>query len=163
VPVLGANLPRGRMRAAMGDAALDQRLPMPRAGQAARGDPRRPLRPAAGKQQLGPMVRVQVARDIAMARTIEAAVAPGKTVVLLAGAGHVDAALGVPRHLPARLVVRPVLLPRTGEGPLRRITAPACAGRSAGRPEPARAGQAWARMESASVFTSWSMCDFSTM
>jgi uncharacterized iron-regulated protein len=58
-----------------------------------------------------------VARDIAMARTIEAALVPGKTVVLLAGGGHVDPALGVPRHLPARLVVRPVLLQRTGEVP----------------------------------------------
>jgi uncharacterized iron-regulated protein len=116
VPVLGANLPRARMREAMGDAALDGRLDAD-----ALGKQREAIRaghcdllPA---RQLGPMVRVQVARDVAMARTIEAALVPGKTVVLLAGAGHVDPAVGVPRHLPARVVVRPVLLPRSGEAP----------------------------------------------
>jgi uncharacterized iron-regulated protein len=116
VPVLGANLPRARMRAAMADATLDGRLDAD-----ALGKQREAIRaghcdllPA---QQLGPMVRVQVARDVAMARTIEAALVPGKTVVLLAGRGHVDPAVGVPRHLPARLVVRPLQLPRAGEAP----------------------------------------------
>jgi uncharacterized iron-regulated protein len=116
VPVLGANLPRSRMRAAMADAALDGRLDAP-----ALAKQREAIRTGhcdlLPTQQLGPMVRVQVARDVAMARTIEAALAPGKTVVLLAGSGHVDPAVGVPRHLPPRLVVRPVLLPRSGEGP----------------------------------------------
>ncbi len=57
------------------------------------------------------MARVQIARDRAMARALSAAVTPGKTVVLLAGAGHVDTALGVPRHLDAELRVRAAQLP----------------------------------------------------
>ncbi|RYY87508.1 MAG: hypothetical protein EOO24_34760 [Comamonadaceae bacterium] len=116
VPVLGANLPRGRTRSAMGDAALDARL-----DPQALGRQREAIR--AGhcdllpEGQLGPMARVQVARDVAMARVIEGALVTGKTVVLLAGGGHVDPQLGVPRHLRQGLVVRPVLLPRSGEAP----------------------------------------------
>jgi uncharacterized iron-regulated protein len=116
VPVIGANLLRTQMRSAMADAALDARLESQ-----ALAKQREAIR--AGhcdllpEQQVGPMVRIQVARDVAMARAIEAALVPGKTVLLLAGGGHVDPVLGVPRHLPARLVVRPVLLPRSGESP----------------------------------------------
>jgi uncharacterized iron-regulated protein len=63
------------------------------------------------------MVRVQLARDRTMARTLAAAAVPGQTVVLLAGAGHVDPALGVPRHLPATLATRAVVLaPTPGHG-----------------------------------------------
>lgn len=113
VPVLGANLPRERMRAAMGDASLDALLDA--GALAAQREAIRAghcdLLPAA---QLGPMVRVQIARDRAMARTIAGAAVPGKVVVLLAGAGHVDATLGVPRHLPPALQVRPVVLERAG-------------------------------------------------
>jgi uncharacterized iron-regulated protein len=35
---------------------------------------------------------------------------PGKTVVLLAGSGHVNRTLGVPQHLPPGLTVRAVQL-----------------------------------------------------
>ncbi|MBA2962992.1 MULTISPECIES: ChaN family lipoprotein [Ramlibacter] len=114
VPVLGANLPRAQLRAAMADASLDDRLDA--AALAAQREAIRTghcdLLPTA---QLGLMVRVQVARDLAMARTIESALVRGRTVVLLAGSGHVDPALGVPRHLPPRLVVRSVRLPRTAD------------------------------------------------
>jgi uncharacterized iron-regulated protein len=111
VPVLGANLPRSSMRAAMSetmlDAALDER------GLAAQREAIREghcgLLP---DTQLAPMARVQIARDRAMAETIIDAAAPGRTVLLLAGAGHVDAEIGVPRHLPVAMQVRVVTLPR---------------------------------------------------
>jgi uncharacterized iron-regulated protein len=63
------------------------------------------------------MVRLQVARDRAMADTVRAAAVPGKTVLLLAGSGHVDPKLGVPRHLPPSLTVRPLVLARNAEAP----------------------------------------------
>lgn len=99
VPVLGGNLPRAQMRAAMGDAALDAVLPevaLQRQREAIR-DGHCGLLP---DTQIGPMTRVQLARDRAMARTAVAALAPGKTVLLIAGNGHVQRDLGVPRHLP---------------------------------------------------------------
>ena len=57
------------------------------------------------------MTRVQIARDRAMAATLAQLAVPGKTVLLIAGGGHVDPDVGVPRHLPAGLVARSVLLP----------------------------------------------------
>jgi uncharacterized iron-regulated protein len=111
VPVLGANLPRTRMRNAMTDARLDTLLDP--SALAAQQDAIRTghcnLLPAA---QIGPMTRVQIARDEAMASSLAAAHQPGKTVVLLAGAGHVDKEVGVPRYLPAALRVQAVAHPR---------------------------------------------------
>ncbi len=115
VPVLGANLPRERMRAAMADATLDQALPeeaMARQRAAIR-DGHCGLLP---EIQIGPMTRIQIARDRAMADTLAGAAKAGKTVVLVAGSGHVDPALGVPRHLPGTLAVRQVRWPAP-EGP----------------------------------------------
>ena len=99
VPVLGANLPREQMREAMADASLDQLLPGParKAQEQAIRQGHCGLLP---EPQIRPMTRVQIARDKAMAETIAAASAPGKTVVLLAGAGHVEPGVGVPLHLP---------------------------------------------------------------
>ena len=110
VPVLGANLPRAQMRAAMGDVQLDSLLePAALAAQRnAIGQGHCGLLP---NTQIGPMARIQIARDRAMARTVSAAVQPGKVVVLVAGTGHVDAALGVPHYLPAELRVRSVQWP----------------------------------------------------
>jgi uncharacterized iron-regulated protein len=68
------------------------------------------------EHQVLPMTRVQIARDLAMAQTISTAAARGKTVVLLAGSGHVLPQLGVPRHLPERLSVRSALLPAEETG-----------------------------------------------
>ncbi|MGZ5180414.1 MAG: ChaN family lipoprotein [Ramlibacter sp.] len=116
VPVLGANLPRERLAAAMQDASLDATL-----DGAALESQREAIRaghcdllPAS---QIDPMVRVQLARDRTMARTVADAAQPGRTVLLLAGAGHVDPALGIPRHLPPGLVARPVLLPPSAAAP----------------------------------------------
>lgn len=111
VPVLGANLPRGQMRAAMADAQLDTLLDAPaleRQREAIR-EGHCGLLPAA---QLAPMARIQVGRDRAMAAVVAGAARPGQTVLLLAGAGHVDGDLGVPRHLPPALKTRSVEWPK---------------------------------------------------
>ena len=115
VPVLGANLPRDQQRQAMQDAGLDRLLSGPalKAQQQAVRLGHCELLP---ESQITPMTRVQIARDLAMAQTIEAAVAPGKTVVLLAGAGHVQPDVGVPRHLPSSLRVRTLPLPAEETG-----------------------------------------------
>lgn len=109
VPVMGANLPATQMRDVMADIRLDQQLPGPalkaqqqliRAGHCG-------LLP---ESQISPMTRIQIARDISMARTIDQAALPGKVVVLLAGSGHVDRALGVPQHLPPEMKSKAVQL-----------------------------------------------------
>ena len=46
------------------------------------------------------MTRIQIARDRAMAQTAMAALHDNRTVLLIAGNGHVQRDLGVPRHLP---------------------------------------------------------------
>ena len=110
VPVLGANLPRERLRTAMGDATLDGMLPGPaiKAQQQAIRAGHCGLLP---ESQIAPMTRVQIARDRSMAETLANLAAPGKTVVLIAGGGHVDPAVGVPRHLPPGLASNSVTLP----------------------------------------------------
>jgi uncharacterized iron-regulated protein len=104
VPVVGANVPRPSLRAAMADASLDSLLTEPalKAQQQAVRVGHCGLLP---ETQIGPMTRVQIARDRAMAQTLAQAAIAGKTAVLLAGAAHVDPALGVPQHLPSSLRV----------------------------------------------------------
>lgn len=115
VPVMGTNLDMPQMREAMGDARLDALLPP----QALRGQ-QQAIR--AGhcdmipEGHIGAMARVQIARDRAMADAVARAAVPGKTVVLLAGAGHVDPALGVPLHLGTRLRSEAVVLPPIATG-----------------------------------------------
>jgi uncharacterized iron-regulated protein len=123
-PVFGANLPREGQKQAMQDSGLDRLLPGPalKAQQQAVRLGHCDLLP---ETQITPMTRVQIARDRAMAQAIAAAAVPGKTVVLIAGAGHVQADIGVPRHVPANVTVRSVALPgeETGKdycGELRR-------------------------------------------
>ena len=110
VPVIGGNLPRPQLREAMADTKLDAMLPGPalKAQQQAIRQGHCDLLP---ESQIGPMTRMQIARDQAMAQTLGQAVVPGKTVLLLAGARHVDEELGVPLHLPANLRVRSAPLP----------------------------------------------------
>jgi uncharacterized iron-regulated protein len=98
-PVIGGNLPRAQMRGAMGNASLDglvDETVLQRQRDGIR-DSHCGLLP---ESQIAPMARVQLARDQAMARTAAQAVIPGKTVVLVAGNGHVRRDLGVPLHLP---------------------------------------------------------------
>jgi len=110
VPVLGANLPRERMREAMADARLDALLPAP-ALEAQRKAIREGHCGLLPETQIAPMTRIQIARDRAMAGVLAQAAVPGKTVVLLAGSGHVDESLGVPVHLPAGVSVRSLRWP----------------------------------------------------
>lgn len=113
VPVVGGNLPRRDMRAAMGDAGLDATVPA--AALAAQREAIRTghcdLLPAS---QLGPMARIQLARDRSLARVAEQRLAGGRTVLLIAGNGHVRADVGVPLHLPAGQPHR-VIVARAGE------------------------------------------------
>jgi uncharacterized iron-regulated protein len=113
VPVLGANLPRALMPASMADRLLDGQLPGPalKAQQQLIRTGHCNLLP---EGQISPMTRIQIAKDISLAETLQQAVLPGKVVVLLAGSGHVDRQLGVPQHLPATLNAKAVRL-RAGE------------------------------------------------
>ncbi len=99
VPVLGANLPRARMKDAMADVSLDAQLTdeARRAQQEAVRSGHCNLLP---ESQIAPMTRIQIARDREMAQTLLKARVPGKTVLLLTGAGHAVRSRGVPQHLP---------------------------------------------------------------
>ncbi|MEO8653195.1 MAG: ChaN family lipoprotein [Ramlibacter sp.] len=110
IPVLGGNLPRPQLREARNDAQLDAMLPGPalKAQQQAIRQGHCDLLP---ESQIGPMTRMQIARDRSLAQTLEQAAVPGKTVLLLAGGRHIDEALGVPQHLPSSLRVVAAPLP----------------------------------------------------
>lgn len=113
VPVLGGNLPRTRMREAMADRRLDDRLP-----DASLQVQREAIRVGhcgmLPDGQIEPMARIQIARDVAMAHTAADAAVSGKAVVLLAGSGHVDRLVGVPLHLPPTLKSESVRLLASG-------------------------------------------------
>ncbi len=115
VPVLGGNLPRQDLRAAMADAALDAQLPA-----AARARQLQAVRDGhcglLPEEMLPGMVRVQIARDMRLARTAAAAHRPGQVVLLVAGFGHVQRSLGVPQHLPGGLVSK-VAIAQAGQAP----------------------------------------------
>ncbi|MBE2264533.1 MAG: ChaN family lipoprotein [Burkholderiaceae bacterium] len=98
VPVLGANLPRNQMRSAMQNKALDNHLTLD-GWQKQQENIREGHCGLLPETQIVPMARIQLARDAAMAQTVLAGLRPGKVVVLIAGNGHADAALGVPTHL----------------------------------------------------------------
>jgi len=101
VPVLGGNLPRERLRETMGDASRESLLDAPAREKLALAvrEGHCGMLPAA--QEPG-MVRVQIARDQAMAETVAAAIRPGQRVLLLTGAQHASRDRGVPLHLALR-------------------------------------------------------------
>jgi len=107
VPVIGANLPREHMKDAMADVSLDAQL-----ADGARAAQREAVRSGhcnlLPESQIVPMTRIQIARDRSMAQAIVKARVPGKTVLLVSGAGHADKTLGVPQHLPTDVSVRVV-------------------------------------------------------
>ncbi|NMM77758.1 hypothetical protein B2J89_13980 [Acidovorax sp. SRB_24] len=115
VPVLGGNLPRQALKAAMADAALDAQLPA-----AARARQLEAVRDGhcglLPEEMLPGMVRVQIARDLQLARTAAAAHRPGQVVLVVAGFGHVQRGLGVPQHLPGDLVSK-VAIAQAGKAP----------------------------------------------
>lgn len=109
VPVLGANLPSARLRDAMRNAEFDRLLTGP-ALKAQQQNIRRGHCELLPESQISPMTRIQIARDVAMAATLIKAARPDKTVVLLAGSGHVERALGIPQHLPPGFKVKTIIL-----------------------------------------------------
>lgn len=115
VPVLGANLPRSEMRDAMQNIAIEDHL----TGDNLRKQQENIRHGHCGQlpeSQIAPMTRIQLARDQRMAQTVVLARQPGKTVVLLAGGGHVRRDLGVPVFLPPTLVARVVALQAGAQG-----------------------------------------------
>ncbi|MGJ7510442.1 ChaN family lipoprotein [Variovorax sp. GT1P44] len=109
VPVVGANLQRAHMKDAMADVSLDAQLT-----EDARAVQRDAVRDGhcnlLPESQIVPMTRIQIARDRAMAQTVVKARQPGKTVLLVSGAGHGNKQLGVPQHLPTDVSVKVVRL-----------------------------------------------------
>jgi uncharacterized iron-regulated protein len=101
VPVLGGNLPRAGMRAAMQNETLDALLPP-----AINAELKTAIREGhcglLPQEHEGGMLRIQLARDQSMARTVAQALenaAPGRQVLLLSGAQHAARDRGVPLHL----------------------------------------------------------------
>jgi uncharacterized iron-regulated protein len=112
VPVIGGNLPTQQMRAQMARIELDSRLTAP-----ALAEQQQFMREGhcglLPESQIAPMARIQIARDLSLAATLEAAVrqaGPQQLVLLLSGSVHADKRLGVPAHLPPELAVRSVRL-----------------------------------------------------
>jgi uncharacterized iron-regulated protein len=107
VPVIGANLQRAHMKDAMADVSLDAQL-----SEDARATQREAVRSGhcnlLPESQIIPMTRIQIARDRAMAQAVVKAKQPGKTVLLVSGAGHSNKQLGVPQHLPTDVSVKVV-------------------------------------------------------
>lgn len=102
VPVLGGNLPMAQMRESMRDSSLEARLP-PQALQRQQALMREGHCGLLPSSQIGPMTRIQIARDLSMAQAIQSQLPrakPGQTVLLISGSVHADKALGVPQHLP---------------------------------------------------------------
>lgn len=97
VPVVGGNLPRVAMPDVMQDTARDAAL-----DDWARARQTENIRLShcglLPESQLQGMVRIQIARDQALAGTVAGLVKPDRSVVLIAGARHVARDLGVPRH-----------------------------------------------------------------
>ncbi|MPM43017.1 hypothetical protein SDC9_89689 [bioreactor metagenome] len=114
IPVLGGNLPRANMAQAMKNTELDGKLNA-EALQMQIDAIQKGHCGLLPETQLLPMARIQLARDDSMARTVAAAAAaaataqPGRTVLLIAGNGHVRDRLGVARWLPDGLVARKVM------------------------------------------------------
>jgi uncharacterized iron-regulated protein len=117
VPVLGGNLPTQQMRAQMTRIEIDSRLAAP-----ALAEQQQLMREGhcglLPESQIAPMARIQIARDLSLAATLEAAVrqaGPQQLVLLLSGSVHADKRLGVPAHLPPDLAVRSVRLLAGGQ------------------------------------------------
>ncbi|MDB5828339.1 MAG: hypothetical protein JWQ73_2559 [Variovorax sp.] len=115
VPVVGANLPLARIKDAMADVSLDAQLSNSgrETQQAAVRAGHCDLLP---ESQIGPMTRVQIARDRSMAQAIVKVRQPGKTVLLISGAGHATKTIGVAQHLPTDLSIKAIQLQAGGDG-----------------------------------------------
>ena len=99
VPVMGGNVPRAQMKDVMQQSQWDSHLP-PKAWEAQREAIRSGHCDLLPESQLTPMARIQLAKDARMAHTAQAALQPQKTVLLIAGRGHVLRSIGIPTWLP---------------------------------------------------------------
>ena len=99
VPVFGGNLARSSMSAVMQENRWDQHLPTAQ-WEAQRTAIRTGHCDLLPDSQITPMARIQLAKDESMARTALAHLQPNKTVLLLAGKGHVWRNIGIPTWLP---------------------------------------------------------------
>lgn len=118
VPVLGGNLPLEDMRAAMGRTDLEARLPSEALAQQ-QTLIRQGHCGLLPERQIGPMTRIQIARDLSMAETVAGALSlarPGQRVLLIAGSAHADRAIGVPLHLPPAVGVTALRLQAGHQG-----------------------------------------------
>jgi uncharacterized iron-regulated protein len=97
------------MRNTMQDAALDKRLTAA-ALQIQQDQIREGHCQLLPESQIGPMTRIQIARDRALANTAEGAMRAGQTVLLVAGNQHVRRDLGAPVHLGPQVQTRVVLM-----------------------------------------------------
>lgn len=102
VPVVGGNLPRAAMQTVMQQPVWDSHLPAA-AWQRQREAIRTGHCNLLPEAQITPMARIQLAKDARMAQTLRSQLQPGKTVLLIAGRGHVLRSVGVPTWLPATL------------------------------------------------------------
>lgn len=109
VPVVGANIAPTALRDAMDNARFDGLLRGP-ALKTQQQNIRAGHCHMLPESQITPMTRIQIARDVSMAETLVRFAQPAKTVLLLAGRGHVERSLGVAQHLPPDFVAQTVLL-----------------------------------------------------
>lgn len=105
VPVYGGNLPRTEMPSVMKQPDWDSHLSIDnwRQQQEAIRVGHCNLLP---QTQIAPMARIQLAKDARLAQTAIALVQPEKTVVIIAGRGHVLRNIGIPTWLPQQLSYR---------------------------------------------------------
>lgn len=118
VPVYGGNLPRSAMRSVMQQAHWDQHLPS-EAWERQRDAIRIGHCGLLPETQLTPMARIQLAKDERMAQTAKALLQPGKTVLIVAGRGHVLREVGIPTWLPAHITTGVAVAQAQGAEPTR--------------------------------------------
>jgi uncharacterized iron-regulated protein len=102
VPVAGANLSREKLKAAAADGTIDGTVSR-EVMQAQEENVRDGHCGLLPESQWRALARMQVARDRSLARAVAALAQPGKAAVLVTGAQHADARVGVPLHLPTSL------------------------------------------------------------
>ncbi|WP_370680275.1 ChaN family lipoprotein [Comamonas sp. GB3 AK4-5] len=102
VPVYGGNLVRNAMRGVMQQSHWEQHLEST-AWERQREAIRTGHCGLLPENQLTPMARIQLAKDERLAQTAKALLQPGKTVLIVAGRGHVLRDVGIPTWLPPHI------------------------------------------------------------
>lgn len=118
IPVYGGNLPRADMRTVMQQAQWDIHLPAT-AWERQRDAIRIGHCDLLPDAQLTPMARIQLAKDERLGHTAKALLEPGKTVLLIAGRGHVLRGVGIPTWLPPHVSTGVAVAQAEGAEPTR--------------------------------------------